>query len=181
VVRKEDQLVRSFLTKDYNGAREAKPMAETLLAAITKKYVKSIGGKAKSSPSIEDFTNEKAGELAKVILFTDKSNTPDLYKALSVSYKDRLLFGEIKKAKTDLVEKFKVEKFPTVLVIPKEVDAKPVVHTGSIKSADIKAFLDKYAVELPKKEKAVKKEKPAKKESKDSKKKKEEKPAREDL
>ena len=44
----------------------------------------------------------------KILLFTDKKSTPAVYKALSKKYKDRLLFGEIRKSDEALCAKFKV-------------------------------------------------------------------------
>ena len=72
----------------------------------------------------------QAGKLAKVILMSAKPSTPPLFKALSTEYRNRLNFGEIKSSQKELVEKLKVENFPTVLVIPKEDGAEPVVYEG---------------------------------------------------
>lgn len=52
----------------------------------------------------------------KVVLFTDRKNTAPLFKSLSKTYKDKLVFGEIKKDK-DLLEKFKITSVPKLLVL----------------------------------------------------------------
>jgi len=39
----------------------------------------------------------------KVLIFTERKTTAPLFKALSKSYKDKLLFGEVRKSETELV------------------------------------------------------------------------------
>jgi tRNA(Leu) C34 or U34 (ribose-2'-O)-methylase TrmL len=38
----------------------------------------------------------------KILLFTDRKTTAPLFKSLSKTYKDKLLFGEVKKSETSL-------------------------------------------------------------------------------
>lgn len=88
----------------------------------------------------------QAGKLAKVVLVTDKKTTPVLFKALSIEYLDRLIFGEIKSSNKELVESLKVEKYPAVLLFPKEDNAEPIFYDGPIKQEAVVGFLDKYAI-----------------------------------
>lgn len=70
------------------------------------------------------------------------------------------------------MEKFGIEKFPTLILIPADRDAEPVKYDGELKKKDIVAFL-KQAGEPnpdPAPAKAGKKEKKEKKEKKDKKK-----------
>jgi len=50
------------------------------------------------------------------LLFTDRKTTAPLFKSLSKTYKDKLMFGEVKK-EPKLIANFKVEKIPTLMVI----------------------------------------------------------------
>jgi hypothetical protein len=52
-----------------------------------------------------------------VLLFTDKKTTPAILKSLSKKFLDKLVFGEVRHTETELVEKFKVTEFPTLLVV----------------------------------------------------------------
>ena len=42
----------------------------------------------------------------KILLFTDRKTTAPLFKSLSKTYKDKLLFGEVKKSETEIYEKY---------------------------------------------------------------------------
>ena len=39
----------------------------------------------------------------KILLFTERKTTAPIFKALSKQYKDKLLFGEVRKSETDLI------------------------------------------------------------------------------
>lgn len=55
-------------------------------------------------------------EKHKVLLFTDRKSTAPLFKSLSKTFKDKLMFGEVKKDE-ELQSKFGVQKVPTLLVV----------------------------------------------------------------
>ena len=55
-------------------------------------------------------------EKHKVLLFTDRKSTAPLFKSLSKTFKDKLVFGEVKKDE-ELQSKFAVQKVPTLLVV----------------------------------------------------------------
>lgn len=56
-------------------------------------------------------------KLPKVLLFTDKPSTPLLYKSLSSEFKSFLVFGEVQKASKELVTRFDITVFPSLLVL----------------------------------------------------------------
>ena len=51
-----------------------------------------------------------------VLLFTDRKTTAPLFKSLSKTFKDKLVFGEVKKD-VEMQNKFGVKEIPTLLVI----------------------------------------------------------------
>jgi hypothetical protein len=53
----------------------------------------------------------------KVLLFTERKTTAPIFKALSKQFKDKLVFGEVRKSEADLIARFGVTQFPTMLVI----------------------------------------------------------------
>ena len=61
-----------------------------------------------------------------VLLFTNKPSTSPLYKAITLGYKNRLVMGEVRQvgsgsgSNADVVEKYQVTKFPTLLVVDAE-------------------------------------------------------------
>lgn len=86
-----------------------------------------------------------------VLLFSEKEQTTSLYKSLSTYFKDRLVFCQIHKSEEALVQKFSVEKFPSLLVVNAGKDKGPVRYDGVFTADVLKEFLESVA--LPEKEK----------------------------
>lgn len=72
---------------DYQGARTAGGMAQASLQHLAS-FVEKV-----TTKNVENFLEGE--ELAKVLLFTSKKTTTDLYKALSVDFHNRLKLGEV--------------------------------------------------------------------------------------
>lgn len=91
--------------------------------------------------------------MTKVILFTDKEQPGLIFKGLSANFYDQLLFGIVNKEENEIVNKFKVTKFPTLLVY-KNFDLQKLMEEPEINVYEgnhlnverIKAFLQKYAL-----------------------------------
>ena len=64
--------------------------------------------------NVDDFLSNN--EMNKFILFTEKKNTPLLFKGLSNFFYDKIKFAVVKKNEKDLCEKFKVSKFPSLMI-----------------------------------------------------------------
>lgn len=88
----------------------------------------------------------------KVILFTDKTQTPLLYRGLSSFYYDRLLFGEIEKDQIDLLKRFQIKIFPTLLLYVTQEDEmeldepKIIKYSDMIAGRNIVVFVNEYAL-----------------------------------
>jgi thioredoxin-like negative regulator of GroEL len=54
-----------------------------------------------------------------VLLFTDRKTTAPIFKSLSKTYKDKMVFAEVKKD-PELQRKFGVTEIPTLLVVKDE-------------------------------------------------------------
>lgn len=67
----------------------------------------------------------------KVILFTDKSTPTLLFKGITNYFHDRIAFGMIKKDQEELVKKFNITKFPT-LILYKTIDRKRLLDEPEI-------------------------------------------------
>ncbi|KAI8075130.1 hypothetical protein BC940DRAFT_229939 [Gongronella butleri] len=135
---------------DYQGPRTAKPIVDQLLSMQPSnvRFVKADGSavSSKKSISIDDFLAKNNETLPKALLFTDKSSTAPLYKALSVDIDSkRLLTGEVKKSEKAVLEQFGVTSFPTLMVlVPGQQD--PVVYQGKLKYDLLHDFLSEYAL-----------------------------------
>ncbi|CAG8678627.1 1892_t:CDS:2, partial [Dentiscutata heterogama] len=122
----EDENVVGRFTKkpkDYLGARTAKAIVDFALPEIPS-FVHIISNSYSISRALtmDEFFSKENDTLSKVVLFTNKDQTTPLYKALSCEFHNRLIFGEVKEKESAIAEKFGVDKFPKLFVIPKGID-----------------------------------------------------------
>lgn len=76
-----------------------------------------------------------------VLLFTDKYETPPLYKRLSSVWRHRLSLGEVQAAhSSEIAAQFEVRSFPTVLYL-RDGSATPEMYRGEPKFAALDGFL----------------------------------------
>jgi protein disulfide-isomerase A6 len=91
--------------------------------------MKVISGQSTSrAKNIDDFLSANPTQ-PKALLFTTKSTTTPLFKALSVDFNNRLVLGEVRDTEKDIVAKFAVTKFPTLVIVPKD-STEHVVYDG---------------------------------------------------
>jgi len=90
------------------------------------------------------FLNFKS-PLYKVILFTSKPETPPLFKALSKAFREKLIFLEIQDLEKEVVNKFRIRRFPTILVLTDPDNYSGEIYKGHFKRKEIDAFLQQYA------------------------------------
>ena len=88
----------------------------------------------------------------KVILFTNKKSAPLMYRGLSGYFYDRLALGLVYHTEKALIEKLKIEKFPTIMVIQSIEDdvimddSVEIFYDGKMDTENIVNFLEKYAL-----------------------------------
>ena len=78
-------------------------------------------------------------------MFTERKTTPAVYKSLSKYFKGKLLFGEARKSDTELTSKFKIAKFPTVMVITDGDNYQGKIYEGDSQRDHMMDFLREYA------------------------------------
>lgn len=64
----------------------------------------------------ESFIDEQPDK-NKILIFTDRKSTAPLYKSLSKTYKEKLVFGEVKKSAQELFDKFGIKETPALLAL----------------------------------------------------------------
>ena len=101
----------------------------------------------------ENYENFRSrSDLNKVILFTNKKNSPLMYRGLSGYFYDRLALGLVFNSEKKLCEKLNIKNFPTILVIQTFEDEvildDPVekIYEGKMDTESIVNFLEKYAL-----------------------------------
>ena len=101
----------------------------------------------------ENYENFKSrNDFNKVILFTNKKNSPLMYRGLSGYFYDRLAMGLVFEHEKKLCQKLNIKKFPTIMVIQTFEDEvildEPVekIYDGNMDTESIVNFLEKYAL-----------------------------------
>jgi len=123
--------------EDYQGQRTAASIVNFALGKLPN-YVLPI-----TAAKEENFLGQA---LPKAILFTNKDKTSDLYKALAIDYRGRMVLGEAKHTDKKLVEKYGVTTFPTLLVIGATENIK---FDGKLAHEAITKFLEPHAGPAP--------------------------------
>jgi len=119
----------------YTGERSYKAIADFAVSKM-QSFVRYV-----NKNNFEEFYHSYPSKL-KVLLFTQKKATPPLLKALSKQFKDKVLFGEVRQSEAELVERFHVENFPTIMALKNE-------NQGEAYKAEVKKdFLEKWVREM---------------------------------
>ncbi|GAB1740176.1 hypothetical protein NU219Hw_g5294t1 [Hortaea werneckii] len=137
--------------EDYQGARSAKAIADAVVERIPN-HVRRL-----KDSDYEAWRDE--GDGPKAILFSEKGVVSALLKAIAVDFKDVMGIAQIRNKDKAAVDAFKVEKFPSLLLLPGG-GKDPVFYDGEMKKDPIIKFLSQAASPnpdpAPKKEKAKK-------------------------
>ena len=86
----------------------------------------------------------------KVVLFTDRVDTPTLYRGISSHFLGKMHFLEIRQKSSELLEYFGVKRFPTLIILtPNDTSSHPDLHSrlqyrGQIKYEKILTFLQPF-------------------------------------
>lgn len=108
-----------------------------------------------NADNYESFIDEHPDK-NKILIFTDRKSTAPLYKSLSKYYKDRLVFGEVKKSAQELYDKFGVKETPALLALtdPLSYEGEAYLNIKEANIDQLKKFLSNYAY-ADKKEKVM--------------------------
>jgi len=124
---------------DYQQARQAGAIVRFVTDEIPN-HVTRI----KDINSLSNFLNEYS-EIPHIILFSSKADISPIMKSLSVSFKGRVVFGQVKQDVKDVVEKYNVESFPKILVV-KGLE-NPIHYDGAINPEELRDFVTQHAGE----------------------------------
>jgi hypothetical protein len=93
--------------------------------------------------NIDGFVSERIN-LPKCFLFTEKKGNPLIMKALSVAFDKKIDFGVVRSSESALVTKYKIKKFPSVMVITVG-EKKQVLYSGDIKYKSLFDWLNIFS------------------------------------
>ena len=110
------------MTKEKN-TKESKSFFLTLLSGFSWKKIAAFATK-----KMQDFVSvvnsknyfnfiDREKDLYKGLIFSNKKQAPAMMKALSKKYKGKMNFGFVKATDSELISKFGITKFPTIVVL----------------------------------------------------------------
>ena len=129
----------------YTGEMDA----ASIMNAAAKKMQSFVS--VVSEDNYDSFVERDRTSKHKIILFNAKKSTPTVIKALSKRYLDRLTFGEIKQNEEELVRKFGIESFPTILALTDPENYRGEKYEGEMNIEQLTKFIANYAYSTPKK------------------------------
>jgi protein disulfide-isomerase A6 len=151
------------VVEDYQGQRTASAITEAVVNGINN-HVTRVTDK--------DLDTFLATDKPKALLFTDKGSTSALLRSIAIDFLDVVSVGQVRNKETAAVERFGVDKFPTLVLVPTE--GEPIVYSGDMKKKEVLDFVKQLGEPnpdpAPAKKKADKKD-DKKTEKKDDKKK----------
>lgn len=128
------------VVEDYKGPRTATSITEEVVKQINNHVTKL------TDKDIEAFVT---GEGPKAILFTEKGTTSALLRSIAIDYLSVIKVGQVRNKEKAAVEKYGIEKFPTLVLIPDGAGAQPVTYNGELNKADMVEFLKQAGVPNP--------------------------------
>lgn len=120
------------VVEDYRGPRTASGITDEVVNKINNHVAKL------TDKDVDAFV---AKEEPKAILFTEKGTTSALLRSIAIDFLDVIKVGQIRNKEKAAVERFGIEKYPTLVLIPGGANAEPVVYDGELKKKDMVEFL----------------------------------------
>lgn len=128
------------MVEDYNGGRTAKAIVDAVIDKIPN-HVKRL-----KNADYEDWAAE--GDGPKALLFSEKGTVSPTLKSVAIDFLGALSVGQVRDKETELVSKFGVEKFPTLILLPGD-GQEPLKHDGEMKKEAMTKFLAQAASPNP--------------------------------
>jgi hypothetical protein len=130
---------------DYRGKLSVDGIRKAALATYTTNYIRKLKDETELENALAD-----APSVQKVILFTAKDATTDLYKALSIRFHNRLQFFEASASKPfakSLMKKHEIAAAPGIILLPSGTKYPGV----SFNMPELTAFLEPLALTVEQK------------------------------
>jgi len=121
----------------YEGKIESNALTNALGSYIGSKVVEV------NNNNIDSFEKDKPN-IPKCFLFTEKKGNPLIYRALSIAFDKKIDMGVVRSSETGIVSKYRIKKFPTILVVPVS-EKKHRIYEESINYKNLFDFLNVFS------------------------------------
>jgi len=129
------------LVEDYQGARTAKAIVETVVDKIPNHVQKLQDSELGAWLA-------KNNDTAKAILFTDKGTISALLKSVAIDFLGGITVAQVRSKESASVEMFGISKFPSLVLLPGG-EQEPLFYDGEMKKEPIVAFLSQITPPNP--------------------------------
>lgn len=125
----------------YEGKIEAK----ALIGKITK-FMPDLSVRLKDKPELDQFLTTDPSK-PKVLLFSSKKTVPTMFKALSSEtvFKRTMKFGFVTEQDEEIVKRFNVKKFPTIITVRGSQSEVKETYKGEMKFVPIKDWVNLHS------------------------------------
>ncbi|EEY23823.1 disulfide-isomerase A6 [Verticillium alfalfae VaMs.102] len=127
--------------EDYNGPRTATGIVDALVDKINN-HVKKVTDK-----DLDAFV-ASGTDKPRAILFTEKGTTSPLLRSIAIDFLDVITIAQARNNQKAVVEKYGIEKFPTLILLPVGA-SEPIVYDGAMKKPAIVEFLSQAGTPNP--------------------------------
>jgi protein disulfide-isomerase A6 len=127
--------------EDYQGERQAKAIVDTVKDKVPNN-VKRV-----KADKLDEWLEENK-DSAKAILFSDKGIVSATLRALAIDFAGIVSVAQIKKSEAAAVEKYAIDKFPSLVLIPAGA-TEPIKHDGEVTKDAMVKFLSQVAPPNP--------------------------------
>lgn len=131
---------------DYNGDRSASSIKDWGLSLLPSSHVSVINTDdelAKFLKSIESVSSRAKWGVG-ILLFSSKSQTSALYKSLSLRYKSKISFGEVRKSAAKILDKFQVKNSPALVAVCGGDERTTIQYDGEMKNSQLVRWLNSF-------------------------------------
>jgi protein disulfide-isomerase A6 len=128
------------VVEDYKGPRTATSLIQATVDKINN-HVTKVADK-----DLDKFLGES--DKPKLLLFTEKGTTSAMLRSVAIDFLDVVSVAQIRNTQKAAVEKYSIDEFPKVVLLPGE-GQDPVYYEGEIEKAGIVKFLAQVAEPNP--------------------------------
>ena len=142
IVKPSKQSSRKGHAEDYQGSRTAKGITDAVMDKIFNHVMR-----LKTEDDYEKF-QKKTPDRPKGLIFSEKGLIPAFVKTLAIDFLGTIDFGYVRSGDKELVKRFSVDGFPSVLLLPGD-GSEPLKFAGQVDKPALVEFFSQITPPHP--------------------------------